>query len=316
MEEWRTPLHGERTAHENFYLGDGFRMKRTLLLPGVIAVVMGLVFAAAWGVPRLQARSALDRAADLRARGFTALALEALRPHEEALSRTAEGCRELSDLIFQAGEAVSLQATAERCLSNGVQTPEVVIGLAASRELRNDDQTALNILNGALKQFKESPDLPFRMGVILRRNKNTEGAANAFSLAASLAPKNAQLQLNIVRILAELEAWKKAAEAAARIKDEKTEDPEVKLVLARVFLRAGDSETARQTLGSAKSLLSRVDDNRSQQLRRAYEDVFAIESGSDGPDRLAPGPNVAKPGSPAPSERMPASPPFGGGQGR
>jgi len=280
-------------------------LKRTSLIWG--AGIIALLIAGFWALQVALANRAVSRAENFLAKGFGSLAVEAVDCYRYKLIRNELGCKTLIGSYFLSRKTDRLEWAAQACLEKGINIPELYIGLAASREFTNRDQEALQVLLQATTQFPESPDLHYRIAQLLRRNKKDEAATSAYLEASKRAPQNNTLTAEALEYFSSINQWPQAKQMADLIRNVPTENPELKLLLGRAYLKTGDTAGAGALASEARSLLAR-NPSKTPQLERLYADVLQTNQAS-APVQMNPGPVQNSPGVPQFSPpRVPAFP--------
>lgn len=246
-----------------------------------VAVVGGVYF----GLSLLAERSA-DK---LLSKGFGAIAADRLWAFRPILERRVSGCRLLVASYFQSREVNELDRVSQRCLENGINIPEPYIGLGAVREFTGRDQDALQLLAQVLPTFEKLPDIHLRIGIILRRLKNIEPAIQSYAKAAEMAPSNPQLQVDTLAFMAEQGKWKEALPVANRLRETQTDNPEIKLLVARALQKNGDSGTAQMLAEQASGLMGKLQVQAKEYLDKNYGDILALVKKQADPSEKARG---------------------------
>jgi len=235
----------------------------------VISLFLGIVFSA----QALMLRRATAKARFALEMGRPAVASEWVDPYRFQLARTEKGCQALLDTYLAAKSPGNLAWTSEACLDSGIENPEIHMGLALSREMSGADQDAILILEAATKKFEKVPGLVLRIAQILKRNKNQEGATLYYSKAMELAPDNENIALESLGYFLESRQDESARLVATKLKNAKTDNPEVKLVIARGLLRGGDATGAKMITEEAVGLVATNTQLR-QRLQSSYPDLL------------------------------------------
>jgi tetratricopeptide (TPR) repeat protein len=276
------------------------RTIRTVPLLWAAPLVAGgclILGAFVWGGTHLYQKHLIHRANELLKKGYAGLAAEQLEPHRKSLARTAEGCRTLTTALLAARRLAPLEATAQRCLENELATPEVVVGLSAAFEQTGRVNEAIRLLTDAAAANPKAPEFSHRLGLIYQEQKNIDLAVAQFLEANRRAPSAHALALDQLVFIARAERWAEAAVVADSLKDAPTDDPEVKLLLARVYQQAGRKEFAQTQSTIARTLLDKAP-NKKAQLLKAYGDLLGSDTpAATPPAQPAQGParNVASP---------------------
>lgn len=247
----------------------------------VLILSLVLIFlggTAAWGICWFATKRAMARAEEQLKKGYGALAVETLDCYRRGLIRRDQGCKLLIEAYFQARRTERLEWASQACLEAGKEFPEAYLGLAAVREWVGRDREAVQILAQAVGKFDQVPDLYYRIGQIFLKNKNDVDAAIALSKAAERGPQNNQLQLEALEVLSRVQKWEEARKFATRLKDVKTESPEVILVIARALQKGGDPLSVEPLLKKAKELISKEPNPQVKAaLKKGYSDLLGKE---------------------------------------
>ena len=207
-------------------------------------------------------------------KGYPALAVESVDSVRQLLTRSETGCRSLLSAYYAGRKVERLDWAAQACAYRGFETPETYIAIAAVREWGGNDGDAIQVLSSGRQKFAKSADLPFRMGQILVRNKKVAEAKELFLSARTIAPENQNLQLEILKFLIGQEDWKNAKASADALKAANVENPELKLLLARVLQKNGDLTGSITMFEQAKTLLERLPAASRKALETRYSDVI------------------------------------------
>lgn len=246
---------------------------RRITLLGILVVIVAIAIGLGSIAIKARARS---QAADLLKRGFGAVAAEVLDRHRQAFVKNADDCRLLLSSYFQAWRLERLEWAAQACLESGNDFLEEYLSLVTVREYTNRDSEALQILETMTHKFEKSADVFIRLGQLLRKTKQDARAAEAFSRGVELAPDNAQLNLEILQYFSSLRLWMKAKPIADRLKNAKTDDPAVKLVLARVMLNAEDPSAAQSLVAQARDLENKLSADERAKIESTYGDILNV----------------------------------------
>ncbi len=247
----------------------------------------------------------LGQAEVLMGRGFHALAAENLDGLRNGLTGTDRGCKALVNAYFGARNTVRLEWASEACIENGIQPPDVIVGLANAWEQTGKVEAAVQLLQGASEKFKEAPDFEHRLGVIYNGQKKTDLAIKSFMEAHRRAPTLTKLALDYLVFFAQNNRWTEASIVADSLKDAQTEDPEVKLLIARAFQQTGRAEASRAQVEVAKTLLDKAP-NKKDALLKNFADLFQVTAPPAAPARPATKRNLANEKSaPAPNSPPP-----------
>ena len=215
---------------------------------------------------------AIGLAESYESKGFGALAVDTLEPFRHGLTSSDRGCRAIINAYYQAKKPDLLEWSAQACISSGVELVEAYIGYAAAFEMTGRDPEALRVLTSVMDKFQKIPDIYYRVGQILQRNKREGDAVKAYVKAASVTD-DAMVNLEVLQNLAGLQSWKEAKPIADRLKTLNTTNPAVKLLIARTMLQVGDSASAKALTDQAKELINKTPELKPD-LERLYADVL------------------------------------------
>lgn len=268
-----------------------------------------------WGVQATFVHLRLTEAEAQLKKNFAALASESLEPVRYELTSSVRGCQTLVAAYFGAHKADRLEWAAQACISAGIETSDMYVGLAAARELTGQDAEALKILTQVAQKFDKSPDPLYRIAQIYRRNKKDDEATAMLMKAAELAPTNNQLSMEALEALSAAKHWQEARKMADRIKAVESDSIEVKLVIARALLNGGDKEGAQTLVTQARALMEKKPEIKAA-VEHAFQDV--LQPTASGMSPLPPGKIAEGPAMPpgdalrAPASlRGPGTPPAG-----
>lgn len=240
----------------------------------IVGVVVALAAVPALGHYWMQHRALVSAEAQLT-KGFPAVAADVVENYREGFVSSARGCQVLISSYAGTRDIGKLEWAGQACLSKGQDIPETYLGLAAAREMTGRDTEAFQLLAAVAQKFDKVPDIYLRMGQILQRNKQPKDALAAFLKASERAPQNNQLTLETIIFGTTLQAWNEIRPLAERIKTTQTTNPEVKLLLARVFKQVGDTASEQAVVQQAKDLLAKSQ-NRAE-IEKAFADVLKNE---------------------------------------
>jgi predicted Zn-dependent protease len=113
--------------------------------------------------------------------------------------------------------ADKLDWAAQACITAGVESVEVYIGLAAARELTNRDAEAAEVLKKVIERFPKSPDAPYHLAQIQMRAKRVAEAAKSLTSASDLVPSNHQIAMEALQALSSANQWTDARRVAERL---------------------------------------------------------------------------------------------------
>lgn len=250
-------------------------METLIRLAGIVIIAGGIVGGSIWGGCAYLENRALKTAESQLQRGFPAVAMETLEDYRHSLVDEAESCVTMINTYFQARRVDKLEWVSQACLEAGQDIPEAYLGAAAAHELAGRTGDALTLLDRVAPKFDKIPDIYYRMAQILKRLERKEEAVMAYKKASERAADNQQLTLEALQYFASLERWNDAKLMAVKLKDAKTENPEVKLFIARALLKGGDQEAARKLAGEAKELVKDKPQLKTV-LEKNYSDVMKL----------------------------------------
>ena len=242
----------------------------------VSVIVLGIVFwVGSRGVCYISTKRAISRAEKLVNDGYSSVAAEVLDDYRVSAVRQDKGCPVIIAAYLGARRLDRLEWAGEACIENGHATADAYLGLSAVRELTSRDQEALQLLAAAAGKFDKMPDIYQRIAIILRRNKNVQGAEAAYSQAIARADNNKQVIVDAMEFFVSVQHWEKAKEMALRIKDIPTENLDIKAMTARVFKKSGDESNYTAAVGQIKDLLNKRPATEKTQFEQANTDLFA-----------------------------------------
>jgi len=233
-----------------------------------IIVLLGL------GINAAIYKRAIKRAENLVAKGYSSVALEELSCYRKRMTKTERGCALYISAAFHARDVEKLQWASQKCIESGIDIPEATIGQAAAFEFTGREQEALQLLNNSLKKFEKVPGVHFRIATILRRQNNTESAVAAFLAASRLAPKNQDILVESLSYLISVSKWKEAREVADFLRTVETDNPALKLLIARALKQGGDPIGAHNLVEQAKQLLKDRPPETKAAIEKAFSDVI------------------------------------------
>jgi tetratricopeptide (TPR) repeat protein len=247
--------------------------KKTRKYVKIAAVVLGMA-ALAWGGTYLLTRRAASRAEELLRKGFGAVAADTVDCHRYRLTGSAANCKILIAAYFQSRRVERLEWASQACLEAGHEIPEDYIGLAATREWTGRAQEALQILSEGASKFDKIPDVYYTLAQFFQRNKQDDAAVNAFKQALARAPQDNALAIEALQFFANAKKWSDGKQIAEQLKTVQTDNPEVKVFLARFLIKNGNKAGAKELLDQANELVKAKPEVR-KQLEDRYPDVYA-----------------------------------------
>lgn len=245
----------------------------SMKLAGIFVVVLvGVVATLTYSVTAQ--RRAVIRAQQEVKKGFGMLAAETVDPYREKLVKSEEGCK-AAVMAYAAGRRVDrLEWAGEACIEHGIETMEVYEGLASAADLSGRDNDAIQVLSVAAQKFPKSAEPYFNMAKVYQKNKDENHAVAALLKTVELSGENHQLQLDTLQYLASVNRWTEAKQVADRLKLIDTDNPEVRLLLARTYLKAGDKVAAQEQVARGKELMGKRPADQQSNLKKIYSDVF------------------------------------------
>ena len=244
------------------------------LLLGIVAFLL-LSAIVHYATPVYQARRALNQAENQLQKGLGSVAADTIDPFRHQYVAQERSCRILLKAYYQVKNADRLEWTAQSCLDAGVDIPEVYLGWAAARELFNHDNEAVQILTGAAQKFDRAPAVFYELAQIYRRNKQDEVAVEAYFRAMERDPGDQQLAVNVLAYCMDLKRYEDAKKIAEKVKTLSTDNFEVKLMIARAFIKGGEPKSAEPLVESARAILATKDDATKKRVQQAYSDVLS-----------------------------------------
>jgi hypothetical protein len=238
-----------------------------------LAGICVCTFAALHLKRNLSRRRAVHQAEEEIKQNYWALAFENLDPFRHDLIKNDQDCSTLLNVYFNLKKVDRLEWATQACLEYGVHTYEVYLNVAAVHELQGHDQDALQTLAQMTQQADQRFEAFQRMAAIYTRNHDEAHASEALSKAASRVD-DPQMKLEAVQMALRQNRLEDIKTLAPAIRDVKTENPEVKLIVARALYKVNDITGAEDQVNQAKVLLDRVDVERKKKLEHDYIDVL------------------------------------------
>lgn len=268
-----------------------------VIIISLLALPLGYFTLSAYrtGIAFTSAQEALKK-------GFHQVAFSYADPYRFDLATRERGCSLLVSIYYGVENPDRLEWTGQYCLFLGKNHPDLHLGIAAAKELRGQNSEALEILKKGIQLYPQNPDFFYRAGLIYKKENNLTRASEHTYQAARRAPQNHQLAMEALELLMATQSWRAAAEMADRIQSAPTDNPEVKLIIARAFLRYGDIQKAEQSTDEARKMMT--DPGQRSRLEQKYSDVL-----HPGPVRQPPvaPQQTAQESKKASSSRKPAS---------
>jgi hypothetical protein len=91
-----------------------------------------------------------------------------------------------------------------------------------------------------------------------------------------LTPQDSQLALDSLQYFISLKSEADVKFAAEKLKGVQTENPEVKLYVARALAQTGDKEGAKALAAQARELMAKKPESKDA-LEKAYGDVLSLQ---------------------------------------
>jgi hypothetical protein len=270
-----------------------------------------LIALGAWGASALETKLAISRTEKLLQKGFGALAAESIDHHRKSAVYYKNGCSVMVGAYFASRRLERLEWASEACLDGGKESPEVYLGLAAHRELTGRESEALRILTSVASKYDQIPDIYFRIAQILIRNKSNDAAAQYMLKATERAQGANQIVVEALQFFNSVQKWNEAKLMADRLKSAPTEDPELKLLIARALKNGGDSAGAQAVADQARGMIATKGEIKVA-MERAYADVLGPGGGGHSGQGTPPGGSPPAGMMPPPSGIMPPGLPPGG----
>lgn len=242
-------------------------------LIGLVVVILVIgVGCLAYG--KIQQRRAITHAEAQLKKGFGALAAETVDRYRHHLVKSADHCKTLLTAYSAARRVDRLEWASEACLDNNVQTIEVYEGLASAEDQLGRDGDAIQVLNAAAEKFPKSPDPWVNMAKVFQKNKDMAHAGAALMKGIELAGSDHQLELQGLQFFASENRWNEAKQLADRLKAVQTDNPQVKLLIARALLKGGDKAGSKDQAAMAKEMMAKIPAEQQEALKKAFADVL------------------------------------------
>ncbi len=242
-----------------------------------LVLLIGLIIGCYFYTQNSRLKQALQKAEDEGKRGFWALAYENLEPFRFKLIKNEKDCNLILNVYANFRKAERLDWAAQACLESGVETYGMYLSLAIAQELYGRDQDALLLLDQMAKKYDKEAESYRQMAGIFLRNKDEARTGEAL-YKASLRTENPQIKLDAVTTLLRLKRDNDALTIALTLRDVPTENPEVKLIIARALIAGRDSTGGLPQINEAKGLMMKLDAERVTQIERDYADVLNPKS--------------------------------------
>lgn len=209
-------------------------------------------------------------------KGFGALAADTLHPYRETLTSSTKNCSMLIGAYYLSHSAEKLEWASQSCISHEIHTPDSYMGLAASLQFTGREEEALKFLTQVSPKFDKVGDLDFQIAEIYRKNRKEDLATKYYVSATEKSQQNASMNMKALEFLVANRKWDNARVIAERLKNEKTESPDVKLIIARAFKNAGDEASAKTAVLQAKDLMGKMASEERAIVERTFSDELSL----------------------------------------
>ncbi len=217
----------------------------------------------------------VQKADDEAKRGFWALAFENLDGYRRQLVKNEKDCNALLNVYDKAKKADRLEWAAQACIEAGIETYQNYLYLAASQEMFGRDGEALSLLKQLTAKFDKEPEAYRHISAILLRNKDEAGAAEALYQSA-IRNSDPQQKLDVMQMLLRQKRNDEALKLAQDLKEVKTENPEVRLTVARAFFAGHDKLSGQAQIDEAKSTMTKLAPERVKKIEADFSDVLKV----------------------------------------
>ncbi|MBL7716417.1 MAG: tetratricopeptide repeat protein [Bdellovibrionales bacterium] len=244
-----------------------------------LILLSGIGYGSYYGIQTVRVSMATTDAQESLARGFPAVAADNVEGDRYLMLSKVNSCATMIDAYFRARAFGRLEWASQACLNAGHTIVEAFLGLSAVRAAEGRDEDALSILRDAIQTFPKNPVIFVRIAELFRKNKNDNAAIQAYQAAMERAPDDAALGLNTLEYFRALKKPELVKPLATRLKGVKSEQPEVKLVIARALKETGDTAGVDQMIREADALASKNPQLKAA-LQKAYSDVWKSADGA------------------------------------
>ena len=247
--------------------------KRFALTITALLVLTGFSAAAYHYGKKYSYQKDILKAAEEGKRGFWALAAEKVDRHRFDMLSNENDCNTLLNVYANAKKGERLEWAAQACLEAGVENFGVYLSLSIAQELLGRDQEAIQLLDQIIKKFEKEPTAYRRLAMIFSRNKDEARATEIMYLAATRT-QDAQICLDALQALLNQKRIAEALTLAQILKTTPTENPEVKLIVARALIAGKEATGGSAQNNEAKFLMEKLDPVKKSQLEKQYADVL------------------------------------------
>lgn len=201
-----------------------------------------------------ESRDAPPRFPEFQAGSARAYVQAVVKELEPVLGRNSEGCQALARVQSQLGDRVAAEQWARRTLAQEPARVETQVFLAELLILQDRLDEAAGFLRQALAVQPDRPGAQYRLGMVLDRLGDREGARRALETAVVQSPNDATVRLVLGRLL--LDAGE-TAEAARHLDLACQLDPKLSgawYARSQAQSRLGQSESAQRSLETFQEL--------------------------------------------------------------
>lgn len=252
------------------------RPKRVLLFSTIFVVAIGSVFGAIQFRRSSRLQRDVKKAEEEIPHGFWALAFENLDHHRHQLVKNENDCNTLLNVYANAKKADRLEWASQACVENGVETLATYLSLVTAEEFQGRDQDALGLLNQLTKKFDRESEPYRRMAILLARNKDEAGTAEAIFNAA-MRTGDPTVSLQAIQMLLSQKRIADALKVAVKVRIAKIDNPEAQLLIARALILGNDGTMGNAQIAQARELMAKMDPQAVKRLEHDYADVFSKE---------------------------------------
>ena len=249
------------------------KKKRLIISFSGILVVCAVSFSAIHFAKKYCYQKDILKAAEEGKRGFWALAAEKVDRHRFDMLSNENDCNTLLNVYANAKKAERLEWAAQACLEDGIETYGAYMSLVMSQELLGRDQEALQLMDQISKKFDKAVTVFQRMANAYLRQKDEARATEAMLMAASRS-QDPQVKLDTLQILLKQNRNEEAMNLALTLKGVATENPEVKLIIARALIAGKEATGGSAQINEAKFLMMKLDPAKRQQIESQFADVI------------------------------------------
>ncbi len=247
--------------------------KRIIISLFVICILAGGGWAATHFGRAYCLQREVSKADEESKKGFWALAYDRLEPYRKQLTSNEKDCNLLLNTFANAKKGERLEWAAQACLESKIETFGVYLSIAIAHELQGHDQDAVRILNEVSAKFDKEPTALLRMANIFIRNKDEPKAAEAMLQAANRT-EDPQVRLDTIPPLLRQKRVAEALKLAIPLREIPTENPEVRLIVARALIAGHEPSGGVKQINEARFLMMKLSPERKAQLENDYADVL------------------------------------------